>query len=259
MLIDTHAHLYADEFKQDLSSVIERSLVANVQKIILPCIDHLSVEPMLHLSTTYPHMFYPCIGLHPCYVKEDTYEFELYQVEEQLKSTHRFYAIGEIGIDLYWDKSTLELQKRAFIQQIAWAKKHQLPIIIHARESLPELFRVLDEYNDSSLSGVFHCFSGTIEDAKIIASYQNFKLGIGGVITYKNSTLPSVLEHIDISALILETDAPYLPPVPYRGKRNEPSYIPYIVKALEEVYQKDSEEIASITTQNALNLFKITA
>lgn len=257
MFIDTHAHLYAEEFQSDIQQVLKSAKEAGIQQIVLPNIDSSSISSMLELCTQNPSFLFPTMGLHPCYVKPETWEHELANVDQHLTSQQGFYALGEIGIDLYWDKSTLDIQKKAFHQQISWAKQKRLPIIIHARESMSEIFKVLDQEMEDNLQGVFHCFTGDLKDAQHILSYKTFKMGIGGVLTYKNTNLPNVLKEIDLEHLVLETDAPYLSPSPFRGKRNESSYLLYIAQKLAEIKQKDLKQVADITSQNAKRLFNI--
>jgi TatD DNase family protein len=255
ILTDTHAHLYSEEFKEDIDAMISRCIEKNISRIFLPNIDIESIEPMLALCEKYPENLFPMMGLHPCSVKEN-YLCELNIIQQELEK-NTYYAIGEIGIDLYWDKTFIEEQKNAFRTQIKWAKERKLPIVIHARDSFKEIFEIVDEENDEQLTGIFHCFTGTIEDAKKIINYGGFKLGIGGVVTFKNSGLESVLKHVDIKHLVLETDAPYLAPVPYRGKINESSYVELVALKLCDIYDLSLSEIANITTQNAIEVFGI--
>lgn len=254
-LIDTHTHLFAQQFDEDRSEVVHRALEKGVQQMLLPNIDSSSIQPMLDLCTEFPNNCFPMIGLHPCDVKENYLE-ELAIFEEWLQK-EKFVAIGEIGIDLYWEKITLAIQEDAFRKQVELAKKYKLPIAIHVRDSFDEVLAIIDELNDDNLSGVFHCFTGNEVQANHIINYGGFKLGIGGVVTFKNSRLDKTLSTISIEHLILETDSPYLAPTPYRGKRNESSYVMLVAKKLAEIYGKSMEEIAKITTQNAKELFKI--
>ena len=255
MFIDTHAHLYAKEFDEDRDEMLQNALKEGVQKFFLPNIDETSIAGMHKLCQSYPTNCYPMMGLHPCSVKEN--------VKEQLATIKQAFdpnlhiGIGEIGIDLYWDKSLLKEQIVAFEEQIKWAKELKLPIVIHARDSFDEIFEVVDALNDEHLTGIFHCFTGNEEQAAKILNYGGFKLGIGGVVTFKNSGLTEVLKNVPLSELVLETDAPYLAPVPKRGKRNESSYIPFIAAKLTEIYGCSLKEIATATTKNALTLFKI--
>ena len=254
MLIDTHSHIYSDDFNDDLDEVVKRAFENNILKIILPNIDSSSIKKMLDLSTQYPQICFPLMGLHPTSVNEDFLE-ELELVEFWLKK-RKFYGIGEIGIDLYWDKAFITEQTEAFRVQIQMAKKYELPIVIHVRESFDEVFAVLKEEGVDGLNGVFHSFSGTIEQAQQIIS-MGFKLGVNGIVTFKNSGMDQVIKKIDTSHIILETDAPYLTPVPFRGKRNESSYLIYIAQKVAELHGLPVAEIARITTQNAENLFGV--
>ena len=251
---DTHAHLYAPEFDEDRDEMMQRAFETGVQRFFIPAIDSESVPSMYKLEALYPAHVFLMAGLHPCYVKEN-YKTELAFVEQQLKE-RKFVAIGEIGIDLYWDKSTLEIQKEAFKFQIQLAKKHKLPIVIHCRASFDEIFEVLESEKSDDLFGIFHCFSGNYDEALRAISY-GMKLGIGGVFTFKNGNIDKFIQQIDLKHLVLETDAPYLAPVPYRGKRNESSYLVEISKKLATIFHKSPEEIALITTENSKAIFGI--
>jgi TatD DNase family protein len=253
--IDTHAHYYAEEFHSDQTEGIQRSKNNHLVKILLPNIDFTSIEPMFNLCKEYPSLFYPMLGLHPSYVKED-WETQLLIIEKKIEQSP-VIAIGEIGIDLYWDKTFIEEQKKAFSIQIDWAIERKLPIVIHARESFAEIFEILDRKICPELSGVFHCFTGGEIEVQKIISYENFSFGIGGVITYKNSPLPEVVKNIPLSKIVLETDSPYLPPTPYRGKRNEPSYLIHIAEKLASLFEISIDEIANVTTSNAKSIFKL--
>lgn len=252
--IDTHTHLFSDQFNEDRSAVVRRAIDSGISKMLLPNIDLESVEGMHQLVSEFPGHCYPMMGLHPCSVTEN-WESDLAVIQSHLDQ-HNYCAIGEIGIDLYWDKSTLGYQQKAFAQQIEWAKSKKLPIAIHVREAFDETFEVIDALNDANLTGVFHCFTGTVEQAQHILSYGGFKLGIGGVITFKNSGLDQIISEIDLKHLVLETDSPYLAPAPYRGKRNESEYITLIASKLAQVKNVSIETIAEQTSQNALDLFK---
>ena len=254
-LIDTHTHLFAQQFDEDRSEIVNRALEKGVQQMLLPNIDSSSIQPMLNLCTEFPNNCFPMMGLHPCDIKKNYLE-ELVIIEEWLQK-EKFVAVGEIGIDLYWDKSTLSIQEDAFRKQVELAKNYRLPIAIHVRDSFDEVLAIIDELNDDNLNGVFHCFTGNEAQANHIINYGGFKLGIGGVVTFKNSDLDKTLSTISIEYLILETDSPYLAPTPYRGKRNESSYVILVAEKLAEIYGKSLEEIAFITTQNAKELFKI--
>ena len=258
MFIDTHTHLYAEEFKEDRSEMIRRAISAGVEKLLLPNIDVESIEGMHQLVEQYPENCFAMMGLHPGYVKED-WEVQLKTIEEKLFAhPEKYIAIGEIGMDLYWDKTFQAQQVIAFIKQVNWAKALGLPIIIHARDAFDEIFEILDELNDERLFGIFHCFTGTLEQANHILNYGGFKLGIGGVLTYKKAELDQIIANIDLKNLVLETDAPYLPPVPFRGKRNESSYLLHTAEKLAEIYNLSLKEIETITTENALEIFKLT-
>ena len=253
-IIDTHTHLYLEAFDADQNEVIKRAKDAGVSHFFIPAIDSNYTERMYALEKSYPNLVSLMAGLHPCYVKDNVDE-ELEKVFEQL-NTRSFCAIGEIGIDLHWDKTYLKEQQRAFSRQIELAKEYELPIVIHCRDAFDEVFEVLDQYRSSELFGIFHCFTGTIEQA-MRAVDLNFKLGIGGVITYKNGKIDKFLNELPLKSIVLETDSPYLSPKPYRGKRNESSYLTLILNKVAECYQIPVNELAAITTQNAVDTFKI--
>jgi TatD DNase family protein len=253
-LIDTHTHLYLPEFDTDKDEVVSRAVDNGISKMLMPNIDIQSVDQMLSVENRFHNICYSMIGLHPTSVKED-YLSQLEKLES-LASKHKFIAIGEIGIDLYWDKTFLKEQLIAFRRQIAFASDKGLAAVIHSRDAFPEIFSVLDEFNGKSLKGVFHAFSGNIKDAER-AIAMGFKLGIGGIVTFKNSGLDKIVKEIGPDNLILETDSPYLAPVPYRGKRNESSYICIINKKLAEIIGISEEEIASITYTNSIRLFNL--
>jgi len=257
MLIDTHTHLYSSKFDEDREFVISDCIANGVKKLLLPNIDSNSTDSMLALADKHPLVCYPMMGIHPCSINNNTIEKELAHTKKHLFSNRKFIAVGEIGIDLHWDKTTLAAQVTAFKQQIEWAKELNLPIAIHAREAFDEIFEVLDELNDDTLNGVLHCFTGNVEQAKHIINYGGFKLGIGGVVTFKNGGLDKVLNEIELEHLILETDAPYLAPTPHRGKRNSSQYIPLIGDKLADIYGCTLPEIAEVTTRNAIELFKL--
>lgn len=252
--IDTHTHLYLREFDQDREQVVREALNEKVQLMLLPNIDSSTISAMLQMVNDYPGICLPMIGLHPTSVNSD-FEDELMLVEELLKKD-KFIAIGETGIDLYWDKQHKEKQIRAFEIQVKWAKEYQLPIVIHARESFRELFSVLDKHADSNLKGVFHSFTGNAAEAAHVIEY-GFFVGINGIITFKNSGLDTIVKEIPPERILLETDSPYLAPVPKRGRRNESAYIKYIAAKLSEIYDLSLETMTAITTQNARNLFLI--
>lgn len=251
---DTHTHLYSEEFAEDRSEMLQRAINNGVKRFFIPAIDSSYTQKMYDLEQQYPDNIFLMMGLHPCYVKEN-YVTELAHVEAELKK-RKFTAIGEIGIDLYWDKTTLDIQKIAFQKQIQWAKKYKLPINIHCRDAFDEIFEVLELEKADDLFGVFHCFSGTYEQALQAISY-NMKLGIGGVVTFKNGKIDQFLNQIDLKHIVLETDSPYLAPVPHRGKRNESSYVTLVAEKLSEIYQLPVEEIARITTENSREIFGI--
>lgn len=252
-MIDTHTHLYSIEFDTDRDLIVQNAMDTGVSKMLLPNVDLDSIAGMHELVKKFPAHCYPMMGLHPCSVKEN-WEADLVVIKSWLDKGN-YCAIGEIGIDLYWDKSTLEFQKKAFRKQIEWAKEKKLPIVIHVREAFDETFAIVDELNDENLTGVFHCFSGNLDQANHILNYGGFKLGIGGVVTFKNGGLDKVLPHIDLEHLVLETDSPYLAPVPHRGKRNESSYIRIVAEKLAELKGVSFETVDEITTRNALALF----
>jgi TatD DNase family protein len=252
--IDTHTHLYLPEFDTDRDEVVNRAIGNGISKMLLPNIDISSVEPMLSVVNRYPGICYPMTGLHPTSVKTD-YLSQLETIE-LLVTNHRIIAIGEIGIDLYWDKTFINEQIIAFRKQIAFADGIGLPVVIHSREAFPEVFSVLEEFKGVSLKGVFHAFTGTIKDAERAVNI-GFKLGIGGIVTFKNSGLDKVVREIGPENIILETDSPYLAPAPHRGKRNESSYICIINSKLAEIFGKSEEEIASVTYSNSTSLFNL--
>lgn len=256
MFIDTHTHLYVSDFNNDRDQVINSCLENGIIKLLLPNIDFKTIVPMMNLVEKYPGICYPMIGLHPGSVKKD-FNKKLNIIKTFIDKYDNIIAIGEIGIDLYWDKSTLEYQKMAFKKQIIWAKEMNLPIVVHARDSFKEIFNIIDNMNDDNLRGIFHCFTGNLEQANRILNYGGFKLGIGGVVTYKNSGLDKTLTKIDLEHLVLETDSPYLSPVPYRGKRNESTYLMHIAEKLADIYQCSINQIAEQTTENACKIFKL--
>jgi TatD DNase family protein len=253
MYIDSHTHLYSDQFAEDRSETIQRSLDAGVEKFLLPNIDLDSVEGMYQLEKEFPKNCFAMMGLHPCSVTKDFKE-DLAKIKKELFS-RKFVALGEIGIDLYWNKSLLDEQIEAFKTQVEWAKELNLPIVIHARDSFQEIFSVLDELADDSLRGIFHCFTGTLVEIEKIRSYKNFLFGIGGVLTFKKSGLDEVVKNLRLEEIILETDSPYLAPHPFRGKRNESAYIPIIAEKLSDIFETSIENIAEITTKNVENHF----
>lgn len=254
IITDTHTHLYSEAFDDDRREMMQRAFDANISRFFIPAIDSTHTNAMLQLEKDYPKHVFLMMGLHPTSVK-DTYKDELRHVEEMLTSRH-FYAVGEIGIDLYWDTSTLAIQQEAFKHQIQLAKKYKLPIVIHCRDAFDEIFDVLESEKDDDLFGIFHCFTGTFEQAQKAISY-NMKLGIGGVVTFKNGGIDQFLSQINIKHIVLESDSPYLAPKPFRGKRNESSYITKVVEKLSELYGLSEEKIAEITTENSKAVFSI--
>ena len=254
--IDTHTHLFASEFKDDIDIVVKNAINSGVSKMLLPNIDSSTTNNMLQLCNKYPQHCFPMIGLHPCSVKKDNIDKEILHVEEMLNK-NKFIAIGEIGLDLYWDKSSLSYQKVAFESQIKLAKKYQLPIVIHVRDSFNEAIEIVEKLNNENLSGVFHCFTGNIQEAERIINLENFYLGIGGVVTFKNGGINKIINQISLENIILETDSPYLTPTPFRGKRNESKFLVNIAQKMSEIYEIDINEIANKTSSNAKNLFKI--
>jgi TatD DNase family protein len=255
MFIDTHTHLYLEQFNEDIEGVVQRALDNGITKMFLPNIDETSLSGMHQLVDRFPGKMFPMLGLHPCSVTKD-FEQQLEFIKRQFRPNY-YIAIGEIGVDMYWDKSLRKEQMLAFEQQIIWAKALKLPIVIHARDSFPEIFEVVDRQNDADLFGVFHCFSGTLTDARKILDYGGFKLGIGGVATFKNGGIDKFLNEISLEHLVLETDSPYLAPVPHRGKRNESAYIRIVAEKLSDIYGVAIEEIGRQTTASALEIFKI--
>lgn len=254
ILTDTHTHLYSEEFEQDRGEMIQRAINAGVSRFFIPAIDSTCTQAMYDLEQDFPENVFLMMGLHPTYVK-DNFEAELAHVASEL-AKRKFYAIGEIGIDLYWDKTHLKEQQVAFRQQIQWAKQYKLPIVIHCREAFDEIFGILEEEKSPELFGIFHCFSGTYEQALQAISY-NMLLGIGGVVTFKNGKIDQFLDRIDLRHIVLETDSPYLAPIPFRGKRNESSYVVNVAAKLAIIYNLSVSEIAQITTENSKRVFGI--
>jgi TatD DNase family protein len=254
ILTDTHTHLYSEEFDQDRNEMMQRAIDAGVSRFFVPAIDSTCTQSMYALEEKYPENVFLMMGLHPTYVKEN-YLDELQHVENEL-AKKKFYAVGEIGIDLYWDKTYLSQQQIAFKRQIQLAKQYKLPIVIHCREAFDEIFEILEEEKSPELFGIFHCFSGTYEQALQAISY-NMKLGIGGVVTFKNGKIDQFLNQIDLQHIVLETDSPYLAPIPYRGKRNESSYIVNVAAKIAQIYGLSENEISTITTENSKAIFGI--
>ena len=254
IITDTHTHLYSEAFDEDRDMVVKNAISKGVKRFFIPAIDSSYTQAMLNLEKSYPDNMFLMAGLHPTHVK-DNYKEELSHVEEML-TKHKYYAIGEIGVDLYWDKSYLNPQKDAFQFQIRLAKTYKLPIVIHCRDAFDEVFEVLELEQSNELFGIFHCFTGTKEQALKAMSY-NMKIGIGGVVTFKNGKIDTFLNEIDLKHIVLETDAPYLAPVPYRGKRNESSYVLNVLSKLSLIYNRSEAEIAEITTNNSKEIFGI--
>jgi len=253
-MIDTHTHIYLNQFTDDRREMLNRAQEAGVRELFLPNIDKESIAPLKALADKYAHI-YPMMGLHPSHVKAD-YEEELALVWQELDSDYKYYAVGEIGIDLYWDKSFLKQQQDAFDRQIKKAKAMGLPIVIHCRDAFEETFEVLEANRGDDLRGIFHCFTGNLEQAHQALSL-NLKLGIGGVVTFKNGGLDKVVAELKTEDLVLETDAPFLAPKPFRGKRNEPSYVQYVAQKIADLHERPLAEVDQITTNNARNIFGI--
>lgn len=254
MLIDTHSHLFLEEFSEDLPEVVERARRVGVSHIFLPNIDSTTIEPMLTVCADYSDYCYPMIGLHPTSVNE-RYEDELSMVRQQLEKSKRFVAIGEIGLDLYWDKTFLKEQLAAFEKQLEWAVEYDLPVVIHSREAFAYIYEMMESFKNTSLTGIFHSFTGTAEEAARLLEFEGFMLGINGVVTFKKSTLPDVLLSVPLERIVLETDSPYLTPSPNRGKRNESANVRDILLKVSEIYQLPSERVARVTAENALKVF----
>ncbi len=253
-LTDTHCHIYLPEFNEDRSQALERAFSAGVTRIFLPNVDASTVPDLLHLSKEYPENCFPLMGLHPTSVNEN-YKEDLEQVERML-STRKFYGIGEIGIDLYWDKTFLQQQLEVFATQLRWASEKDLPVVVHVRESHDKTIEIIKKSGYKNLRGIFHCFTGTLDQAKEIIGL-GFHLGIGGVSTFKNSGLSQILPQIDIQHIVLETDAPYLAPAPFRGKRNEPSFLVHTASKVAEIYGMTIGQIADATSANSKTIFGI--
>ncbi len=253
-MIDTHAHIYASEFDNDRDEMVKRALEQGIDKILLPNIDLESIEPMLKTEAAYPEICRSMMGLHPCYV-DGNVEQTLAIIRGWFEK-HNFIAVGEIGIDLYWDKTFRAEQEMAFVTQLNWAKEMNLPVVIHTRDSIEETLTLLSQEQDGSLRGVFHCFGGSVEEAQAI-NELGFHLGLGGVSTFKNGGMDKVIPHLDMNWVILETDCPYLAPVPHRGKRNEPAYTSLVAVRVAELLEVPIEEVDRITTNNAEKLFAL--
>lgn len=261
-LIDTHCHVYDEAFREDLDDVIARAREAGLERLLLPNINPDTLPGLIRVCDTWPDLCLPVIGLHPEDLSDD-FQSQLSELKAILDDdrkeggAHRFIGIGETGLDLYWDKTRLDDQKVSFRAQIEWALEYDLPIVIHSRDSFDELYGVMSDYRDTPLRGVFHCFNGSADQARALMEFGGFMFGIGGVLTYKKSSLPDVLPLIPIERIVLETDCPYLPPVPFRGKRNEPSFIVYTAQRVAQVYGSTPDYIARVTNKNACSLFRL--
>ncbi|NAW56681.1 MULTISPECIES: TatD family hydrolase [unclassified Vibrio] len=253
-MIDTHAHIYASEFDHDRDEVVQRALAQGIEHILLPNIDLDSIEPMLKTEAAYPQVCRSMMGLHPCYV-DSKVDQTLATIESWFEQ-HPFIAVGEIGIDLYWDKTFRAEQEKAFVTQLNWAKQRQLPVVIHTRDSIEETLTLLAQEQDGSLRGVFHCFGGSLAQAQAINGL-GFHLGLGGVSTFKNGGMDKVIPHLDMDYVILETDCPYLAPVPHRGKRNEPAYTQLVAQRIAQLREIGLDEVDNLTTDNAKTLFNL--
>jgi len=254
MYIDTHTHLFSAKFDEDRHEMVKRSIDAGIDQMYLPNIDANSIDAVFKLYKAFPENCIPMMGLHPCSVKGD-FEEQLAKIKEALYTNDSNCAVGEAGLDYYWDLTYKEQQQQALRTQIEWAKDLKIPIVLHTRDSFEDSWNIINEMNDENLSGVFHCFSGTVAEAEKVMKLGNFVMGIGGVITFKKSTLGEVVKEIPMEYLVLETDSPYLAPTPFRGKRNESSYIPYIAGKIAEVKNMSIEDVAAATTENALRIF----
>ena len=256
LMIDTHSHIFEPEFKEDLPEVVARAKEIGVEKIFMPNIDDTSVADMLNVCRQYPGYCFPMLGFHPTSVEGPNAIYKVREMKNLVVEGHPYIAIGEVGMDLYWDKTWLKEQQQILDEQIQWALEWDLPLVIHCREAFPELFQVLSPYKETALKGVFHSFTGTVDEARKLLEYSHFMIGVNGVVTFKKSTLPEALAEVPLTRLVLETDAPYLAPVPFRGKRNEPSYVKRVAVKLSELYEKEIGEVERQTTANALKIFK---
>lgn len=254
--IDTHSHIYEPEFDEDRAMVVERAREAGLDKVFLPNINSRTIQPMLDLCASYPGYLYPMMGLHPEDVADD-YQAVLDSMHMLLKQPgHPYLAVGEVGLDYYWDQTRMEEQKDAFEQQVEWAEELSLPLMIHCRSAHSDLVDIMSRHRSSGLTGVFHCFGGTLDEARELLQFDGFALGIGGVLTYKKSTLPDVARQVPLDRIVVETDAPYLAPVPCRGKRNEPAFAVHTVRRLADIYQVTEDEVMKRTTSNVKRIFK---
>ena len=256
MMIDTHSHLFVEEFADDLPQVVGRAKEVGVTHIFMPNIDDTTVEDMLTVCCRYPDYCFPMLGFHPTSVDADSMK-KVMEMKKRLVEGHPYIAIGEVGLDLYWDKTWLREQQKVLEEQIQWALEWNLPLVIHCREAFPELFEVMEPYRNTKLSGVFHSFTGTVDEVEKLMDYKNFLIGINGVVTFKKSSLPETLKQVPIDRLVLETDSPYLAPVPNRGRRNESAYVKMVAVKLAELYGMEIGSIERQTTLNALKVFKI--
>lgn len=254
MLIDTHSHLFLEEFSDDLPQVIERARQAGITRIFMPNIDSSTIEPLLSVCAAYPNDCFPMIGLHPTSV-DGSYQKELSIVRERLAAPNGFVAIGEIGLDFYWDKTFLQEQLLVFETQIQWALEYDLPIVIHSREAFDAIYKVMKPYQKTSLTGIFHSFTGKAEEATKLLEFEGFMLGINGVVTFKKSSLPEALLSVPLERIVLETDSPYLAPVPNRGKRNESAYVKDTLMKVAEIYRMSPDDVSQVTSENALKVF----
>lgn len=254
-MIDTHSHLFVEEFANDLPEVIQRAKEVGVTKVFMPNIDDVTVKMMLDVCGQNPGYCFPMLGFHPTSVDASAMN-KVNEMRKLLVDGHPYIAIGEVGLDLYWDKTYLKEQLMVLDEQIQWALEWELPLVIHCREAFSELFQILEPYKNTSLSGVFHSFTGTVEEARILMEYSRFMIGINGVVTFKKSTLPDALKEVPLERLVLETDSPYLAPVPFRGKRNESAYVKRVAVKLAELYGMEIGEVEQQTTWNALKVFK---
>lgn len=254
MLIDTHSHLFLEEFAEDLEAVIERAQIAGVSHIFMPNIDSTTIESLLGVCSRYENYCFPMIGLHPTSVNEN-YHSELDVVLKELKSDKKYVAIGEVGMDLYWDKTYEKEQVAVLSKQLEWALDFNLPVVIHCRDAFDSICEVLRKFSGSSLRGIFHSFTGTAAEAMYLMEHFDFLLGINGIVTFKKSTIPDVLKVIPLEKIVLETDSPYLAPVPCRGRRNESANVKYVLLKVAEIYGKTPEEVAKITSESALKVF----
>lgn len=255
-MIDTHSHLFVEEFAEDLPAVIARAREVGVTRIFMPNIDDTTVDDMLRVCADYPGYCYPMLGFHPTSVDGDVLS-RVRKMKERLVQGHPYIAIGEVGLDLYWDKTWIREQQQVLDEQIQWALEWGLPLVVHCREAFPELFQVLAPYKNTALRGIFHSFTGTADEAAQLLQYRHFQIGINGVVTFKKSTLPDILQAVPLERLVTETDSPYLAPVPFRGKRNESSYVKQVAAKLAELYGKEIGEVERLTAENALKVFKI--